>query len=88
MSSSGGKISHGYEEEVNTNIQAFEQFLMRPSIEESRHDINNDFDGGFCQNQQYQDDEGCDSLEDGAYGTAGCGNVDQYDEMMLGNTSE
>ena len=48
MSSSAGKISNGYEEEVTTNIQAFEQFLMRPSIEETRHDINNDFDGGFC----------------------------------------
>ncbi len=49
---------------------------MRPSIEEPRHDINNDFDGGFNSNQQYQEDEGCGSLEDGAYGTAGCGNVD------------
>lgn len=78
-SGSGGKMSggHGFEvEEPTTNIQAFEQFLMRPSIEEPRHDINNDFDGGFSSNQQYQEDEGCGSLEDGAYGTAGCGNVD------------
>lgn len=49
MSSSGGKgvAFDADEDETTINVQAFEQFLMRPSIEEIRNDINNDFDGGF-----------------------------------------